>query len=71
RFLEGARRLRAEGATTYVEIGPGGVLSGMLHGCLSDPDPEPDAGLGPDLGPTATPTPAADPGDTGTVPLLR
>nr|ADC79616.1 BafAI [Streptomyces lohii] len=71
RFLEGARRLRAEGATTYLEIGPGGVLSGMLHGCLSDPDPEPDAGFGRDLGPTSTPTPAADPGDTGTVPLLR
>ncbi|MBH0247400.1 acyltransferase domain-containing protein, partial [Streptomyces cavourensis] len=69
RFLEGARRLRAEGATTYVEIGPGGVLSGMLHGCLSDP--EPDAGFGRDLGPTSTPTPAPDPGDTGTVPLLR
>ncbi|MEW9510928.1 type I polyketide synthase [Streptomyces bacillaris] len=69
RFLEGARRLRAEGATTYVEIGPGGVLSGMLHGCLSAPDPEPDAGLDPDLGPTSTPAP--DPGDTGTVPLLR
>ncbi|WP_398994520.1 SDR family NAD(P)-dependent oxidoreductase [Streptomyces sp. CBG31] len=69
RFLEGARRLRAEGATTYVEIGPGGVLSGMLHGCLSDPDP--DAGFGPDLGPTSAPTPAPDPGDTGTVPLLR
>ncbi|MEU0296656.1 SDR family NAD(P)-dependent oxidoreductase, partial [Streptomyces microflavus] len=68
RFLEGARRLRAEGATTYLEIGPGGVLSGMLHGCLSDLDPEPDAGFDPDLGPTSTPTPSADP---GTVPLLR
>ncbi|WP_035870486.1 type I polyketide synthase [Kitasatospora cheerisanensis] len=39
RFLEGARRLRAEGATTYLELGPGGVLSGMLHTCLADPDP--------------------------------
>ncbi|MFD8116345.1 type I polyketide synthase [Streptomyces microflavus] len=68
RFLEGARRLRAEGATTYLEIGPGGVLSGMLHGCLSDLDPEPDAGFDPDLGPTSTPTPSADP---GMVPLLR
>ncbi|MFE9306043.1 SDR family NAD(P)-dependent oxidoreductase, partial [Streptomyces sp. NPDC006856] len=57
RFLEGARRLRAEGTTTYVEIGPGGVLSGMLHGCLSDPE--------------VTPTSAPDPGDSGTVPLLR
>ncbi|MYR57653.1 acyltransferase domain-containing protein, partial [Streptomyces sp. SID625] len=55
RFLEGARRLRAEGATTYLEIGPGGVLSGMLHACLSDPGP----------------TPAPAPGGAGTVPLLR
>ncbi|MFJ2419025.1 type I polyketide synthase [Streptomyces brevispora] len=39
RFLEGARRLRAEGATTYLELGPGGVLSGMLHACLPDPTP--------------------------------
>ncbi|MFJ4091789.1 type I polyketide synthase [Kitasatospora sp. NPDC089913] len=39
RFLEGARRLRAEGATTYLELGPGGVLSGMLHACLPDATP--------------------------------
>ncbi|KOG85131.1 hypothetical protein ADK38_38390, partial [Streptomyces varsoviensis] len=38
RFLDGARRLRAEGATTFLELGPGGVLSGMLHGCLADAD---------------------------------
>ncbi|QMU70752.1 type I polyketide synthase [Streptacidiphilus sp. P02-A3a] len=36
RFLEGARRLRTEGATTYVEVGPGSVLSGLLPGCLAD-----------------------------------
>ncbi|NEA14505.1 type I polyketide synthase, partial [Streptomyces halstedii] len=57
RFLEGAHRLRAEGATTYLELGPGGVLSGMLHACLSDP------------GPGRAPAPSLD--DTGTVPLLR
>ncbi|MFJ5920977.1 type I polyketide synthase [Kitasatospora sp. NPDC092948] len=39
RFLEGARRLRAEGATAYLELGPGGVLSGMLHACLPDDAP--------------------------------
>ncbi|MFE2295010.1 type I polyketide synthase [Streptomyces sp. NPDC059452] len=65
RFLEGARRLRAEGATTYLELGPGGVLSGMLHACLSDPDPASAPT------PTSAPTSAPDPGDTGTVPLLR
>ncbi|MFE7558116.1 type I polyketide synthase [Kitasatospora sp. NPDC057500] len=61
RFLDGARRLRAEGATTYLELGPGGVLSGMLHTCLSDPVPDPV--------PDSTPAPA--PGGPGTVPLLR
>ncbi|MFE3695410.1 SDR family NAD(P)-dependent oxidoreductase, partial [Streptomyces sp. NPDC059129] len=38
RFLEGARRLRSEGATTFLELGPGGVLSAMVHACLPDPD---------------------------------
>ncbi|MEV3874342.1 SDR family NAD(P)-dependent oxidoreductase [Streptomyces sp. NPDC049906] len=38
RFLDGARRLRAEGATTFLEVGPGGVLSGMVSGCLPDPE---------------------------------
>ncbi|MEU0692020.1 SDR family NAD(P)-dependent oxidoreductase, partial [Streptomyces uncialis] len=38
RFLDGARRLRAEGATTFLELGPGGVLSAMAHSCLPDPD---------------------------------
>ncbi|MFJ3146688.1 type I polyketide synthase [Streptomyces halstedii] len=58
RFLEGAHRLRAEGATTYLELGPGGVLSGMLHACLSDP------------GPGRAPAPGGTE-DTGTVPMLR
>ncbi|MFD8752451.1 SDR family NAD(P)-dependent oxidoreductase [Kitasatospora sp. NPDC059577] len=47
RFLEGARRLRAEGATTYLELGPGGVLSGMLHACLPDATPTPGGPGGP------------------------
>ncbi|GAA3004615.1 hypothetical protein GCM10010519_40640 [Streptomyces lactacystinicus] len=47
RFLEGARRLRAEGATTYLELGPGGVLSGMLHACLPDAAPTPGGPGGP------------------------
>ncbi|MGY0459352.1 type I polyketide synthase [Kitasatospora sp. cg17-2] len=64
RFLEGARRLRAEGATTYLELGPGGVLSGMLHACLPDPDPAFDPTTDPASG-------AGGSGGPGTVPLLR
>ncbi|QMU77448.1 SDR family NAD(P)-dependent oxidoreductase [Streptacidiphilus sp. PB12-B1b] len=44
RFLEGARRLRSQGATTFLEVGPGGVLSGMLHGCLDEGGLDEDGG---------------------------
>ena len=36
RFLDGMRTAHAEGATTFVEYGPGGVLCGMTAGCLPD-----------------------------------
>ncbi|KIF00698.1 hypothetical protein PL81_39745, partial [Streptomyces sp. RSD-27] len=38
RFLDGIRTLDAEHVTTYLELGPQGVLSGLGRDCLTDPD---------------------------------
>ncbi|WP_146064680.1 acyltransferase domain-containing protein, partial [Streptomyces sp. SM1] len=66
RFLSGARRLRAEGATTFLELGPGGVLSGMLHTCLAEPEAGPE-----EAGPGTSSASASASGAHRTVPLLR
>ncbi|WP_405997989.1 SDR family NAD(P)-dependent oxidoreductase [Streptomyces sp. NBC_00829] len=38
RFLDGVRRLAAQGVTTFVEVGPGGVLTALAQECVTGQD---------------------------------
>ncbi|MGW1408344.1 type I polyketide synthase [Streptomyces sp. NPDC002403] len=60
RFADSVAYLGEQGAAQYVELGPDGVLTGLVRDCLAVPGPESD---GPDTG-------EAGGGERGPVPLV-
>ncbi|HWY18788.1 MAG TPA: SDR family NAD(P)-dependent oxidoreductase, partial [Solirubrobacteraceae bacterium] len=53
RFMEGVRWLEAQGVRSFLELGPDGVLSAIVHDCLASDGAE-DLGEGPDREPART-----------------
>ncbi|NEC93510.1 acyltransferase domain-containing protein, partial [Streptomyces sp. SID12501] len=49
RFRDGIRGLAALGVTTFIEVGPGGVLTALAQDCLGDEDGATDAVFVPTL----------------------
>ncbi|MFU8852177.1 SDR family NAD(P)-dependent oxidoreductase [Micromonospora sp. SL1-18] len=39
RFMDDVQQLRRAGVTAYLELGPDAALTGLVHGCLGEPDP--------------------------------
>ncbi|MEF9901724.1 SDR family NAD(P)-dependent oxidoreductase [Streptomyces sp. P9-A2] len=76
RFADSVAHLRGRGAAHYVELGPRGVLTGLVEGCLSVPGPAPagpdmgtGTGTGTDMG-TGTGTGGASGGERTPAPLV-
>ncbi|MGP4114701.1 type I polyketide synthase, partial [Streptomyces sp. 4N509B] len=71
RFLDGVRWLRAQGVTTFLELGPDGTLTAMAHDCLAGGDADGATGTEAASGSTALLTPALRDDQPETTALLR
>ncbi|MFF7725387.1 SDR family NAD(P)-dependent oxidoreductase [Streptomyces sp. NPDC008001] len=60
RFADGIRTLHEHGVTTFLEIGPGGVLSALAQACLDEADDADTGGAGTGAAALALPVLRAD-----------